>query len=38
MQIHNTIYADEYETLKQALGTLGELLIIIDDTPAIAIK
>jgi replicative DNA helicase len=35
--IHNTIYADEYETLKQALGTLGELPIIIDDTPAYAL-
>ncbi|AFY92877.1 replicative DNA helicase [Chamaesiphon minutus] len=35
--IHNTIYADEYETLKQALGTLGELPIIIDDTPASAL-
>jgi replicative DNA helicase len=35
--IHNQIYADEFETLKQALGTLGELPIIIDDTPASAL-
>jgi replicative DNA helicase len=32
--MHNEIYKDEYDALRQGLGRLCELPIIIDDTPA----
>jgi replicative DNA helicase len=35
--IHNQVYGDEYDALKQGLESLGKLPIVIDDTPASAL-
>ena len=35
--IHNQVYEDDYDALKQGLERLGKLPIIIDDTPASAL-
>ena len=35
--IHNQVYEDDYDALKQGLESLGKLPIVIDDTPASAL-